>query len=147
LTLQDQVILALTIWRENRGGGAIGMQSVANVIMNRAAKQNVSVWAICTQPLQFSSITTKGDPELNLWPKEGDVSFAKALEIADMANEGDLTDLTRGATLYYAPHGYHADQTFKLPDTGEVIPFPDHWDESKVQYLCTIEYQVFFKEL
>lgn len=147
MTIKDQVMLALTIWRENRGGGATGMRSVACVILNRARKHNISVWSVCTQPLQFSSITAKGDTQLNLWPKEGDSAFEHALEIADMAETGELTDITNGATLYYAPHGYHAQKTFKLPDTGEVIPFPDDWDETKVQYVCTIAYQVFFKEL
>jgi hypothetical protein len=147
MTIKDEVILALTIWRENRGGGTDGMQSVANVILNTAARRKTSVWSECIRPLRFSSITAKGDPELALWPAENDMQFKTALELADMANTGELQDITRGATLYYAPHNYHAKQTFKLPDTGEVIPFPDGWDETKVQYLCTIAYQVFFKEL
>jgi hypothetical protein len=41
MTIADQFVLALTCWRENRGGGIPGMQSVANVIMNRAAKRTI----------------------------------------------------------------------------------------------------------
>jgi len=144
MRIQDQVVLALTIWRENRGGGIPGMQSVANVIVNRATRNKTSAFAECVKPWQFSSITAKGDPELTLWPKDDDVRWAQALDLAEQAASGALQDITGGALLYYAPHGIQATKRFTLPN-GETIPFPDRWDETVVKYLCTVQDQVFFR--
>jgi hypothetical protein len=47
----DQV-LARTAWGENRGGGQVGLQSVINVIMNRAA--HPGWWG--TTPIGVNSI-------------------------------------------------------------------------------------------
>jgi N-acetylmuramoyl-L-alanine amidase len=102
VTLSDQFVLALTCWRENRGGGWEGMQSVANVVMNRAAHRKTSPYAECVRPWQFSSLTAKGDPELVLWPGPADTSWQTALSIAQAAADGTLEDITEGATSYYA---------------------------------------------
>lgn len=98
----DQVVLALTIWRENRGGQYPGMQSVANVVTNRAKARNTSAYVECVRPWQFSSMTAHGDPELSLWPPPGDKQWIMAQEIAGLAVAGTLEDLTGGATFYYA---------------------------------------------
>src|SRR5580698_4940206 len=100
MTIQDQVILALTMWRENRGGGTVGMQSVGNVILNRAKNQGKSVWHVCTAFEQFSSLTAKGDPELVLWSADGDTSWGQALLLAAQAADGTMADITGGADLY-----------------------------------------------
>jgi hypothetical protein len=146
MTIQDQVILALTMWRENRGGGIAGMQSVANVVMNRAVQRKTSAFVECLRPLQFSSLTAKGDPELTLWPQETDEYWVSALLLAAKAAEGTLEDITGGADLYYAPKGLVTTrgQKFTLPN-GNVIQFPDGWNENAVVYTCTIADQVFFK--
>lgn len=102
MTASDQVILALTCWRENRGGGYAGMQSVANVVMNRAKKSGRSPYAECVLPWQFSSITAAGDPQLDVWPHENDSVWVTALGIADAAISGSLPDVTDGATSYYS---------------------------------------------
>ena len=93
---------ALTAWRENRGGGSVGMQSVLNVIQNRAKQSQRDFYAVCTQPWQFSSITAKNDPQLGVWPAEGEAEMAVALDMAEQAYDGKLPDITGGATLYYA---------------------------------------------
>jgi N-acetylmuramoyl-L-alanine amidase len=98
----DQVLLALTAWRENRGGGLKGMQSVINVICNRAKKRNTSPYEECVRPWQFSSITAKGDPELTLWPAPSDEQFSTAQTLATLAGRNELVDITGGATFYYA---------------------------------------------
>lgn len=102
MTNADQFLLALTAWRENRSGGYQGMQSVVNVVCNRAAKRGDSPYAECIRPWQFSSITAKGDPELILWPAETDPQWAIAQSIVRAAVDGDLDDITQGATFYYA---------------------------------------------
>ncbi len=144
MRIEDQFLLALTMWRENRGGGQAGMQSVGNVILNRAAQRKTSAYAECTRPLQFSSITAKGDPELVLWPSENDAQWATALDMAARAAAGALEDITGGADLYYAPRGIVSQRTFKLPN-GTSIPFPADWNENAVEYSCTIAGQVFFR--
>lgn len=146
MTIQDQVILALTVWRENRGGGRAGMQSVANVIMNRAARHKTSPYAECVKPLQFSSETAKGDPELTLWPAGDDPQWEQALDLAELAAAGVLDDITNGADLYYAPKGQAWTKRFTLPN-GLAIVFPDHWNANAVQYVCTVAGQVFFRSV
>ena len=144
MRIQDEVLLALTVWRENRGGGVQGMQSVANVIVNRAAERGTDAYTECVRPLQFSSLTAKGDPELTLWPANGDAQWAEALQLAAQAAAGTLNDITGGATLYYAPAGQQWTKRITLAD-GSVVPFPDGWNEAAVVETCTIAGQVFFK--
>ncbi len=110
-TNKDIDILARTIWGEARGEGAIGMQAVANVVMNRYqlaisnpayAKQFGSTIAeICQKPWQFS-VWNKGNPNLNkmLLLTPSDRSFRQALDIARKAVTGELTDVTNGADHY-----------------------------------------------
>jgi len=126
MTIQDQFLLALTCWRENRGGGLTGMQSVANVILNRAAARKTSPYVECVRPWQFSSITAKGDPELTLWPATTDPQFAIALELASDAAVGTLADITGYATSYYAlsmttPPAWAAQMTKTVEIEGQVF--------------------------
>ena len=130
MTIQDEVVLALTIWRENRGGGLSGMQSVANVILNRAKLQKQSVYEVCTKHAQFSSISMPGS-ESYLWPAETDTAWISALGLAALAATTGLVDLTKGASSYYAPAG--------MP--GGVAP---SWAGS-MTYITTIAGQRFYK--
>jgi len=102
MTLLDQISLALCAWKENRGGGAIGMQSVANVVMNRMAKSGHSAYAEIYKPLQFSSMSYQHDPQLLIQPADGDAMWAVAQGLAQRAHDGVLPDVTGGATFYYA---------------------------------------------
>jgi N-acetylmuramoyl-L-alanine amidase len=102
MTPQDIAIGALCAWRENRGGGREGMQSVINVLVNRAAHRASSVYAEAVRPWQFSSMTATGDPNLVLFPTNTDAQFAEALALMQQAAEGSLTDITGGALYYYA---------------------------------------------
>lgn len=144
MTPQDIVLLAITAWRENRGGLSTGMQSVANVINNRAVKTGKSVYDICTAHEQFSSISMPG-PEAYLWPVENDSQWQDALQIAQQAAAGTLDDLTNGSTLYYAPKAIQTTVTITLPD-GSTIPFPKGWNAAAVTFQATICGQVFFTE-
>lgn len=143
---QDQVILALTIWRENRGGGLSGMQSVASAIMNRVARHKTDPYTECLRPLQFSSMTAKGDPELTLWPNDDDPQWDAALGIAAQAAVGALEDLTNGATVYYNPAGIVSSKTIRLP-SGDVVAFPNGWNAARLRYQCTVAKHLFFVEL
>lgn len=102
LNVSDQFMLALTAWRENRGGGRTGMQSVMNVILNRASRRNSTAYEECVRPWQFTSITGKNDPQLMNWPAATDPAWQEAQNLAANASTGDLADITSGATSYYA---------------------------------------------
>ena len=78
------------------------MQSVLNVLMNRAAARETSVYAEAVRRLQFSSMTEPGDPNLILYPPDTDVQWNAALNLMVQADAGTLADLTGGATNYYA---------------------------------------------
>lgn len=149
MTPQDQIIGALCAWRENRGGipQPDAMQSILNVLQNRAAKHGTDIYTEATRKLQFSSLTAPGNPELTLWPSDNDPQWVMALGMAQEIANGTLFDLTRGATDYYAPRGIvtKLGKIFTTPD-GTAYPFPDGWNESAVTYTRTIGNQLFFTE-
>jgi len=128
VTAQDQVIGALTAWRENRGGGIPGMQSVLDVLLNRAAKRGTSVYAEAVRKWQFSSMTAAGDPNLILFPPDTDQQWQEALALALQAASGALEDITGGATSYYAL----------------TMPTAPYWAASMTK-TCEIAGQVFFR--
>lgn len=128
MTGSDLFLLALTAWRENRGGGYPGMQSVVNVIVNRARARGTTPYQECVRPWQFSSITAKGDPQLAMWPSPIDATWTTAQSIAQSASAGSLEDITGGATSYYALS----------------MTTPPAWSASMTETV-TIEGQKFFK--
>ncbi len=102
----DQSILARTIWGENRGGGEEGMTSVANVVINRVAQPGwwgMDIRSVCLKPEQFSCWNAN-DPNypLIMAVDEANSTFALAMDIAAQAIGGTLSDITNGATSYYA---------------------------------------------
>ncbi len=103
---------------------------------------------MCTRyarnPLQFSSITAKGDPETGLWPSDSDPAWQSALALASRAAAGMLDDITGGAMLYYAPRSIQTTKQFKWLD-GQMVPFPEDWNPAVVTPLCSIGGQLFFK--
>lgn len=97
--------LARTIWGEARGEGRKGMEAVAAVILNRVAKPcwwGRTIETVCTKPWQFSCWNAN-DPNLAklLSVTERDPQFKVALEIATLAEAGELPDPTNGATHYH----------------------------------------------
>ena len=98
-------VLARTVWGEARGEGATGMQAVANVVINRAARPGwwgSDVRSVCQAPYQFSCWNAT-DPNLIrlLNVDSTDPQFAQALDIAAAAVAGQLPDITGGATNYH----------------------------------------------
>jgi len=102
MTQIDIISAALCSWKENRGHGTQGMQSVINVLMNRAKIHGTSVYAEVYRPLQFSSMSYQHDPQLLIQPTVDDPQFTDALNLAESAGRGTLQDITEGATNYYA---------------------------------------------
>lgn len=102
MTKLDEISVALCAWKENRGGGLTGMQSVVNVIVNRSVQRKLSPYAVVYEPLQFSSMSYQHDPQLLKQPRETDLLWVQAQDLAAAASEGKLTDITGGAVNYYA---------------------------------------------
>jgi hypothetical protein len=133
---------------EDRSGGQQGMTAVLNVIGNRSAATGDSPYAVCTAHAQYTSMSKP----IN-WPTPANVADYEAWDIAltlvEAAANGGLPDITGGATLYYAidlPASEHRlGKTFTLP-SGEVIPFPDSWNEAVVTYKASVGGQVYFSE-
>lgn len=104
----DSVIdtFARTIYGEARGEGFLGMQAVANVIMNRV-NSGKTWWGkdlrgVCLAPWQFSC-WNKGDPNLSVIQTVDETNrlFRGCLDMASKAANGLLPDITYGATSYY----------------------------------------------
>ena len=127
MTIEDQVIGALCAWRENRGGQIEGMQSVLNVLHNRAIARGTSIYAEAVRKWQFSSMTAPGDPNLILFPSEQDSEWQIALKLTDQLSKGLLEDITQGATSYYA----------------QSMPVPPGWAATMRQTVI-IKGQIFF---
>lgn len=99
-------VIARTVWGEARGEGAEGMVAVANVIQNRVkagAWYGATYEEVCKKPKQFSCWNTN-DPNYNkiLNVTEADGDFEIAMMIARAVVDGDLKDITNGATHYHA---------------------------------------------
>lgn len=99
-------LLARTIWGEARGEGQTGMQAVANVIMNRVKKGGwwgATIQDVVLKKWQFST-WNENDPnrEKALAVTTNDAKFWTAKKIASLAYNGQLDDITGGATNYHA---------------------------------------------
>lgn len=98
-------LTARTLWGEARGEGIRGMQAVANVITNRV---NAGKWygrtyeEVVLKPYQFSC-WNENDPNFSKLKSvnDNDVNFYNAKGLARLAYDGDLLDITGGATHYH----------------------------------------------
>lgn len=153
MTSDDLFLLKLTAWRENRSS-SFAMQSVINAIMNRAAKHSETVYDVCTDRLQFSSVTALGDSQTVAWAKRKTPAdwqaWQTAEQLVESAESGTLEDLTHGATMYYAPRGLRGAEIdpvpFDLPD-GTAVSFPKSWNRAAVKFETEIAGQLFFMEV
>lgn len=124
--------LARILWGEARGEGLGGMKAVACVVMNRLAKPgwwsrqkgddvpDDTVQAVCRDPYQFSC-WLHNDPNLPkmLLLDDSDPVFRQAVQIATLAVDGELKDITNGGTSYH---------TIKPPRAG--MKWPPYWADS-----------------
>ncbi len=105
--------LARTIFGEARNEGAVGMEAVACVVLNRvrvARKMRGYWWGnsiiqVCQKPYQFSC-WNRDDPNRKrvLEVDESNIYFVTCKRIAHRAVIGALRDITNGATHYHADY-------------------------------------------
>lgn len=106
LTDRDEQIdvMARTAWGEARGEGQSGMQAVLNVVMNRVKKGSwygATPKDVCLKKYQFSCwLDSDPNKAKLLTVDENDKDFARAKYLATLAYDGQLTDITKGATNY-----------------------------------------------
>ncbi|MFV0626348.1 MAG: cell wall hydrolase [Alphaproteobacteria bacterium] len=109
--MNNNEVLARTIYGEARGEDLEGKKAIACVILNRVrlAKQNKKyVWwgstikEVCIKPWQFSC-WNENDPNSKKIKaiKESDPTFRDCLIVAENAVNGLLQDTTNGATHYH----------------------------------------------
>ena len=124
--------LARTLWGEARGEGYNGMQAVANVIMNRVSHPTWwghDVVSVCTKPWQFSC-WNESDPNRQklIDVTSDDPQFQTCCAIANIAVNGQLDDLTNGATSYFDSR----------------MPTPPKWAEGQTP-CASIGHHLFYK--
>lgn len=97
-------VMARTVWGEARGEGQSGMIAVLNVIMNRAKKggwYGLTPKDVCLKKYQFSCwLDSDPNKEKLLAVDESDKDFATAKYLSTLAYNGELPDITNGATNY-----------------------------------------------
>jgi hypothetical protein len=124
--ISDLQVVALTAYAENRGGGAVGMQSVINVIQNRTlydvsegyadptilAQTGSKYYAVCLMYEQFSSFNL-GNSQRSILLRlatpaafnaelQNNLSLRAAWELCQQLEAGTLLDITGGANHYFA---------------------------------------------
>lgn len=132
LDKENQIdVVARTLWGEARGEGYTGMQAVANVIMNRVERggwYGLTPSEVCKKPYQFSC-WLKSDPNYNKLTAvtTSDRLFKQAQDIATLAVNGQLADITGGATEYH---------------TKAITP---NWNYDKLTKTASIGQHIFYK--
>lgn len=107
-------VLARTMWGEARGEGNIGLEAVANVVLNRVKVADAhggkywwgaNIIQVCQKPYQFSCWNRSDASFQKLQAVDGaNLYFATCLRIARRAVIGTLEDRTYGATHYHADY-------------------------------------------
>ena len=97
-------LLALVGWREASDQDVPTKYWVMWSIRNRVS--NPSWWGssfaeVICKKLQYSSMTSPGDPNLTRWPIATDSSWTACLQIAQEVYDGQGVDPTSGATSYH----------------------------------------------
>ena len=111
-------LLAMCLWGEARGSGALGIAAVACVILNRMKLKGTGVREVILARKQFSSFNQE-DPNHDklAYPlKYGSTeAWERCASIAALALNGILSDPTGGASHYYA----------------DSMPKPPYWADEK----------------
>ena len=92
--------LAMNIYHEARGEPIKGQIAVGTVTMNRANWDVKEICPVVYAPKQFSWTSLKKNPYR--YPPHEDKSWQRARKLAQKIVEGELKDVTQGATFFHA---------------------------------------------
>lgn len=111
----EQIIAALTVWREARGESQAAKLGVYWVILNRRRDPRWpnTISQVCLQPKQFSSFNIL-DPNASKFPSPDEYSWAESCEVVYSPG---LTDPTDGANHY---HSGLATKKWALDNKGKI---------------------------
>jgi cell wall hydrolase len=101
----DVFLLGLMVYREAAGEPYDGRVAVACTVMNRAEHPKwwgSTPYEVITKPMQYSSMTAKGDPMTVRFPSLGDRIFMECLDIAFKVVNRRIANPCPGADSYYA---------------------------------------------
>jgi len=97
------VLLALVVWRESRGEIYTAKLAVAYSVLTRAKKGGWwgnSIQSCIAKPLQYSSMTHAGDPNLIKYPIDGDPFWNDSMQAATAAISGSVPNPATGSDSY-----------------------------------------------
>ena len=96
--------LALMVWKEARNQSSVGMTAVGWVAVNRVGAPGFAgtLHDVIYGKNQFTSMSVPSDPQFNLEPVEGNITWEAAKEIAGaiLADDPGCPDPTNGARWY-----------------------------------------------
>lgn len=106
LPTDDKSAITLIMLGEARNQGVMGMRAVGHTVMNRVALNGYrghTVLEVCMHPYAYSCMN-ENDPNRDylINHAESDPMYIEADALADKLLAGQLTDITGGATYYYA---------------------------------------------
>jgi hypothetical protein len=99
----EKSILALALWREDRGAGLDGMIAVGNCLHNRVKTWKQSWSQVVEGKNQLSSMTYLGDSQTIVYPDIREPLFISLIQKIDDIYQGKGTDLSNGGLYYCNP--------------------------------------------
>lgn len=104
----DLDVLARTILGESEAWNRLDAEAIACVILNRAEYPNWprKISEVCLQPWQFSCWNQNDPQRVRIIQAEASSNrwFAACIDIAKRALNGEIKDITKGSTHYYATY-------------------------------------------
>lgn len=100
----NMTMLALTVWREARGENYLAKLAVAYSILTRVAEPRwwgTDLLSVIGKPLQYSSMTHAGDPNLIQYPKSADPFWEDCVKAAVVALSKTVPNPAPEADSYF----------------------------------------------
>lgn len=97
------VLLGLVVWRESRGEPYEAKLAVAFSVLTRVKHPSWwgnSIQSVIAKPLQYSSMTHAGDPNLVKYPVEGDTDWNDSIQASTAAISGSVPNPAPTADSY-----------------------------------------------
>lgn len=120
--ITNAYIVAATLWGEARGEGERGMHAVLNVIMNRAKGNFQKARDVVLASKQFSMWNDVSEPAVTAMAmvRNSDDQWLEAVRLVDRASQGNLPDITHGATFYFNPKKANPSWAKKMVRTARI---------------------------
>lgn len=103
-TQRDSELIAAVVILESSGEGDLGMQAVANVIVNRAQRNGISLREVVKKPRQFAVMDLYEPEDVIRLARSRVIPYQweRAKYLAVVAIRGSLPDITEGALYFHS---------------------------------------------